>query len=76
METELHSNSQPFLYFTGRHGNLHDIPRKGCEWYDERDGRWHKCHEDIRHGDPKTLFLPEVKYRTKNIQLTKEQQDN
>ena len=63
---------QPWTYFTGRHGNLHDIPRKDCEWYDEEKKRWAKCFEMSSIGlNEGRLFLPDQKYRIKKTEIPK-----
>jgi len=53
---------QPYEYFLGRTGNLHDYPRKGCEWFDGK--KWGKCYEEVKFA-PNNRFIPEQKYRRK-----------
>ncbi len=53
-------------YFIGRTGNLHDVPRRGAEWFDEETGKWKPCFEVNHNG---LRFLPEVKYRIKRTDM-------
>jgi len=61
---------QSWFYFFGRHGNLHDYPRKKCQWYDEHRKKWDRCFACESLAG--LQFLTETKYRIRKKDMPKQ----
>lgn len=65
----IEQSDNPWHYFMGREGNLHDYNRKKCQWHDEHKKKWSKCFGcESLNG---LQFLRETKYRIRKKDMPK-----